>query len=107
MKKENIEKLLKGAESVMIVTDNGLGVEGDLVSTLRNLSLLISKLRETIPKDLLDYAIQLDLRETKKSNESKDKKVEELRKELQDSMEKIAKAIVGDLKDLLGDDKNE
>ena len=59
MKKENIEKLLKGAESVMIVTDNGLGIEGNLASTLRNLSLLISKLRETIPKDLLDYAIQL------------------------------------------------
>ena len=107
MKKENIEKLLKEAKSVMIVTDNGLGVEGDLVSTLRNLSLLISKLRETIPKDLLDYAIQLDLRETKKSNEDKDKKVEELRKELQNSMEKMAKAIIDDLKDLLGDDENE
>lgn len=107
MKKENIEKLLKGAESVMIVTDNGLGIEGNLASTLRNLSLLISKLRETIPKDLLDYAIQLGLRETKKSNEEKDKKVEELRKELQDFMKKIIKSIVDDLKDLSGDDKNE
>lgn len=107
MKKENIEKLLKGAESVMIVTDNGLGIEGNLASTLRNLSLLISKLRETIPKDLLDYAIQLGLRETKKSNEEKDKKVEELRKELQDSMKKIIKSIVDNLKDLSGDDKNE
>lgn len=107
MKKENIEKLLKGAESVMIVTDNGLGIEGNLASTLRNLSLLISKLRETIPKDLLDYAIQLGLRETKKSNEEKAKKVEELRKELQDSMKKIIKSIVDDLKDLSGDDKNE
>ena len=79
---KNIEKLLKGAECILIATDKGIGVVGTGVDILTYYTALTSKLSENIPKEVLENAFK---RAFKKPSEL----LEELKGLLEELDEKV------------------
>jgi hypothetical protein len=55
---KDIEKLLKGAECVLIATDKGIGVVGTGVDVLTYYTALTSNLSKDIPQEMLENAFK-------------------------------------------------
>lgn len=103
LQEKNIERLLKGASSIIISTDNGIGVEGNLPMILSNLAMIIHQISSNgCPKDILEHAIKLGLGEIDAKKESKKEK---------DSFDEMTKDVLtmvrDDINNMLGDDEDE
>lgn len=60
MKNRDIEKLLQGSEKTfLLVTPNGIAVEGTTPEIMTLLSCAIKELREDIPDEMLKHACEL------------------------------------------------
>jgi len=95
--KENIEKIMKGTESAIIVTDNGVMIAGEGIRILTSFSLLVNKLKDTIPdKNYLKIAFEAgfedDGKETKKDV---DIDFEEFKKQTDELFKMIDKILGG------------
>ena len=56
--KRNIEELLKGAECILIATDNGVGIVGTGVEVLTYYTQLTKQIAQNIDKEMLENAFQ-------------------------------------------------
>jgi len=103
LREKDVERLLKGAETIIISTDNGIGIEGKLVSTLGNFSMIVHQLVDGgCPKEYLKTAFELGLEDSsdkENQNEEKDK----LREMLTDVLIELR----DNINSLFGDDKDE
>lgn len=103
LREKDIERLLKGANSIIISTDNGIGVEGNLPMVLSNLAMIIRQISNNgCPKEILEHTIKLGLGEIKEEKESKKEK---------DDFEEVIKDVLtmvrDDINKMLGDEDNE
>ena len=101
LREKDIERLLKGASSIIISTDNGIGVEGNLPMILSNLAMIIHQISASgFPREILEHSINLGLG---KIDDEKDSKKEK------DSFDEMIKDVLtmvrDDIDKMLGDDK--
>lgn len=59
MDKKNIERLLKDAKGILIVTNNGCGIEGRGAHLLSLYTMLTSQLSENLSKEQLQHAFDM------------------------------------------------
>ena len=55
---KDIQKILKGAKNILIVTENGCGIEGRGTELLGLYTLLTQQLNENIDKPTLEHAFK-------------------------------------------------
>jgi hypothetical protein len=77
---KQVQKLLKGANGVLIATDNGVGVVGEAPAVLTMYSMLTRNLASQLPKELIEDAFKKGFKEPK-----------ELLKDLKDLIDDIQK----------------
>lgn len=101
LREKDIERLLKGASSIIISTDNGIGVEGNLPMILSNLAMIIHQISASgCPREILEHSINLGLgkiddeKDSKKEKDSFDEMIKDVLTMVRDDMDKM-----------LGDDK--
>lgn len=107
-----LNKLLKGAKTKIIATDNGIGIEGKLLEMLSLLGFLIRQIKDSgVDKNLLKETIRIGLGEkVNKTKESKDDEKLKHQKALKELLKGLNEALAKDLKDLeemLGDEEDE
>lgn len=103
LREKDIERLLKGASSIIISTDNGIGVEGNLPMILSNLAMIIHQISNNgCPKELLEHTIKLGLGEIDDKKESKKEK-----NSFDEMIKDVLTMVRDDIDKMLGDDKDE
>lgn len=101
LREKDIQRLLKGASSIIISTDNGIGVEGNLPMVLSNLAMIIHQLSSNgCPKDILEHAIKLGLEQIDDEKESKKEK-----NDFDEMIKDVLTMVRDDIDKMLGDDK--
>ena len=102
--RQNIEKLLKGSRTILLATDNGIGVSGDLSHILTAYSFLTEKLIDGgVPKRYLKLAFNMvnEKKDKAKLNEKSKKELKDLLKEISEA---LSESLSKDLEELLGED---
>lgn len=62
---KQVQKLLKGAECVLIATDKGTGVVGEAPAVLTMYTMLTKNLAGDLPKELIEDAFQRGFKDAK------------------------------------------
>ncbi|MDO4394900.1 MAG: hypothetical protein Q4C23_02850 [Mycoplasmatota bacterium] len=111
MMEKDIEKLLRGAKTKIIVTNKGMGLDGNLLELLGLLGCLIYKMKtsgidETMLKEVVEIALNIDEEETEKNNQERKNTKSELKKLIKGLNEALTKDLEN-LVEILGDDENE
>lgn len=103
LREKDIEKLLKGAKSIIISTDNGIGVEGNLPMVLSNLAMIIRQISISgCPSEILEHSINLGLGKNDDVKENKKEKGE-----FEEMIKDVLTMVRDDIDKMLGDDKDE
>ena len=103
LREKNIERLLKGASSIIIATDNGIGVDGKLPMVLSNLAMLIHQISANgCPREILEHSINLGLGRIEDKKESKKEK-----DDFDEMVKDVLSMVRDDINKMLGDDENE
>lgn len=101
--KEKINKLLDGANVMIIGTDKGVAAIGNGVSLMSVLSLIIDKLKEGgVPDDYLKIAFDVGM-----EADTNKVKTQKINNEIDKIVKEILKDIKKDLENILGDDTDE
>lgn len=100
LSEKDLEQLVKGAKGVIISSNNGFACQGSLLDISVVFSMMVKQLIENgIPKDLIKYAFDLGLEESKKEEKNTD--------EMKDFLKDFLKDLKDNLDKLLGSDKDE
>lgn len=109
--KECIDKLLKDTKTILIATDNGVGITGNLISILGSFSMMVNKLIEGgISEKQLRQAFDLGVmtdKEVEKETDKITKKTAEAKKELKEIIKGLTEALTKNLEEMFGDEENE
>jgi len=87
MKKiKNIKKLLKDTEVMMCITYNGMMVEGDPTDVMNLVTIAIDNLKEYMPKEAIQFAVENGLADT---DEERAKLLEKAMKKMDNSKKEV------------------
>lgn len=96
---KNMDRLLKDTKSVLIATDNGIGIEGDLVHILGAYGMLTHQLLESgIDKDFLKHAFEVGMGDDTEDDDKEKRKKAKM--QLKEALRELSK----DLEKMLGDE---
>ena len=87
-KLKEIEELVKGSSSGILITDIGINTYCSGVDMLSFISLLIQNAKEHLPKELIEKAVELGFKSDKELEKAK-KNIEKLNKELEKMLSKV------------------
>lgn len=93
--RNKVEKLIDGAETLIIVTDNGVGLQGKKVNVVGALGVLLHHMRYEmkVPEDVLKDCLEIALKP-------------ELEKHIDDDLDKCLEEMKGVVEKLASDDKD-
>lgn len=103
IERKNIDKLLENTETLLIGTDNGIGIVGNRVNIMATLSALVSQLKEDgMSETDLNIAFKVGLNSNITSKKSpKDKEIDD---EIKGFVKDLLKGLKKDLDKMLGDE---
>lgn len=103
---KNIERLLKDTKTLLIATDNGIGINGGLTQILGAFSLMVNQMKKGgMSEDLLRYAFNVGINDNPENEEKEiDEKTKKAKEELKKSLLDLTKALTKDLEEMLGDE---
>ena len=87
-KLKEIEELVKGSSSGILITDIGINTYCSGVDMLLFVSLIIKNANKYLPKELIEKAVELGFK-SEKELEKKNKNIEKLNKELEKMLSKV------------------
>ena len=96
--KKNIERLLDGTKTILLATDNGIGINGGLTQLLGSFSLMVHQMKKGgMNEDLLRYAFKVGMSD---SPEKEELNIDETTKQAKKELKELLK----NLSEVLGDD---